>query len=74
MRGAGTVVTGTLAAGRVAIGDELELGFSRERVRVRNVQSLDVDTAEVDAVARVALNIRHATGHNLGPVDRGGCC
>ncbi len=69
--GAGTVVTGTLGGGRVAVGDELELGFGRERVRVRNVQSLDADTDEVTAVSRVALNIRSATGANLGPVERG---
>jgi selenocysteine-specific elongation factor len=69
--GAGTVVTGTLGGGTLAVGDELELGTRRERVRVRNLQSLEHDVERVSAVARVAVNIRSATGGNLGPVERG---
>src|SRR4051794_6920080 len=69
--GAGTVVTGTLGGGRLAVGDELELGLGRERVRVRNLQSLGQDVSEVTAVARVAVNVRSATGGNLGSVERG---
>src|SRR5262245_13797690 len=38
-RGAGTVVTGTLAGGWVAVGDRLELGPRRVPVRVRGIQS-----------------------------------
>jgi selenocysteine-specific elongation factor len=69
--GAGTVVTGTLGGGRLAVGDELELGPGRERVRIRNLQSLGHDVPAVDAVARVAVNVRSATGGNLGVVERG---
>jgi selenocysteine-specific elongation factor len=69
--GAGTVVTGTLGGGTLAVGDELELGVGRERVRVRNLQSLEQDLDRVSAVARVAVNIRSATGGNLGSVERG---
>jgi selenocysteine-specific elongation factor len=69
--GAGTVVTGTLGAGSLEVGDELELGVGRERVRVRNLQSLEQDLDRVSAVARVAVNIRSATGGNLGSVERG---
>lgn len=54
--GAGTVVTGTLSAGRIAVGDELQLG--ERRVHVRGVQSMDHDVDRVDALARVALNLR----------------
>lgn len=56
VRGAGTVVTGTLGAGTIRVGDELE--HAGRRVTVRGVQSLGRDHTEVGAVARVALNLR----------------
>jgi selenocysteine-specific elongation factor len=56
IRGAGTVVTGTLAAGTVAGGDRLMLG-DREVV-VRRVQSLGAPVERASATARVALNLR----------------
>ncbi|WP_030440382.1 selenocysteine-specific translation elongation factor [Actinoplanes subtropicus] len=56
IRGAGTVVTGTLGAGRLRPGDELALGH--DTVRVRGLQSLGEQTHQVDAVARVAVNLR----------------
>jgi selenocysteine-specific elongation factor len=56
IRGAGTVVTGTLAAGTVTGGDRLELG-DREAV-VRGVQSLGEPVDRAAATARVALNLR----------------
>ena len=56
IRGAGTVVTGTLASGSVAVGDTLEVGG--RRVGVRGVHSLDLPRASMSAVARVALNLR----------------
>lgn len=68
IRGAGTVVTGTLGAGRVAVGDELELSGSGGRVTVRGVQALGRDRGEVPAVARVALNLR---GVDRSGVHRG---
>ncbi|MCR3722923.1 MULTISPECIES: SelB domain-containing protein [Prauserella salsuginis group] len=58
IRGAGTVVTGTLGAGRIAVGDELELSGSGRRVTVRGLQALGSDRDAVDAVARVAVNLR----------------
>jgi selenocysteine-specific elongation factor len=58
VRGAGTVVTGTLAAGTVTVGDELE--HAGRRVTVRGVQSLGRNSSAVSAVARVALNLRGA--------------
>ncbi|GIH71051.1 selenocysteine-specific translation elongation factor [Sphaerimonospora thailandensis] len=56
VRGSGTVVTGTLPAGRVSTGDELEL--DGERVRVRGMESLKEPVTSVAGVARVAVNLR----------------
>ncbi|NMH99596.1 selenocysteine-specific translation elongation factor [Pseudonocardia acidicola] len=61
IRGAGTVVTGTLAAGRIRTDDELELASadgSDRRVTVRALQSLGQPADEVRGVARVAVNLR----------------
>lgn len=58
IRGSGTVVTGTLAAGTLQVGDELELAPGARRVVVRGLQSLGATTASVSAVARVAINLR----------------
>ncbi|OLE22915.1 MAG: selenocysteine-specific translation elongation factor [Actinobacteria bacterium 13_1_20CM_3_71_11] len=58
IRGAGTVVTGTLGAGTVRAGDELELAGTGRRLRVRSVQALGAPTEQVTAVARVGLNLR----------------
>lgn len=55
VRGAGTVVTGTLPAGTVRRGDSLALGDTV--LRVREVQALGRDRDEVSGVARVALNL-----------------
>ncbi|NPD04553.1 selenocysteine-specific translation elongation factor [Nocardioides sp. zg-1308] len=59
VRGSGTVVTGTLPAGTVRPGDSLALG--EEVLRVRGVQALGRDRAEVSGVARVALNVSGRT-------------
>jgi selenocysteine-specific elongation factor len=56
VRGAGTVVTGTLPAGSLRVGDELLLGD--RPVRVRGLQSLGEPHDTVAAVARVAVNLR----------------
>ena len=56
VRGSGTVVTGTLAAGTVRRGDAFELGDST--VTVRGLQRLGHATDVVCAPARVALNLR----------------
>ncbi|WP_185995061.1 selenocysteine-specific translation elongation factor [Nocardioides campestrisoli] len=66
VKGAGTVVTGTLPAGRVARGDELAV--DGRLVRVRGVQSLGRPVDAASGVARVALNL---TGPDLAGVDRG---
>ena len=56
VRGSGTVVTGTLGAGTLRVGDALQLGD--ETVRIRALQSLGTAYDEVAAVARVAVNLR----------------
>jgi selenocysteine-specific elongation factor len=56
IRGAGTVVTGTLGAGTVRVGDELEL--RGRRVHVRGLQSLGDPVERASGVARIAVNLR----------------
>ena len=67
VRGAGTVVTGTLAAGTIRVGDELE--HAGRRVTVRGLQSLGRDQTEVGAVARVAVNLRGIDRQQIGRGD-----
>ena len=58
IRGAGTVVTGTLPAGTVRNGQELLLAPAGRPVRVRGLETLGEPAAAVTGVARVALNLR----------------
>jgi selenocysteine-specific elongation factor len=58
IKGSGTIVTGTLQAGRVSVGDTLELVPAGQRVRVRALESLKRRSEQVAGVARVALNLR----------------
>jgi selenocysteine-specific elongation factor len=66
--GSGTVVTGTLPAGRVSRGDELLLTPSLRPVRIRGLQSLGTNAAALTGVARAALNLR---GIDRSDVTRG---
>ena len=61
--GAGVVVTGTALAGRVAVGDELLLGPSGRRVRVRGLHAQNREAPQAHAGQRVALNL---AGERLG--------
>ncbi|MER7480933.1 selenocysteine-specific translation elongation factor [Streptomyces sp. NPDC126510] len=56
--GAGTVVTGTLTAGTLRVGDRLVLASSGTAARVRGLQTLGQDAGTVRAVARAAVNLR----------------
>ena len=67
VRGSGTVVTGTLGAGTLRVGDELEL--RGRRLRVRGLQSLGTPYDEVHAVARVAVNLRGIERDEVGRGD-----
>ncbi len=69
VRGRGTVVTGTLGAGTIRVGDRLVPASGGEPLRVRGLQALKEDRAEVAAVARVALNVHGAAASSLGRGD-----
>ena len=60
IRGAGTVVTGTLGAGELRVDDELELlgPAGARRVTVRGLHCLGTAVPAATGVARVALNLR----------------
>lgn len=64
VRGHGTVVTGTLGAGTLRVGDRLVTGDGGAVLRVRGLQSLQEERTEVSGVARVAVNVH-------GPGDGG---
>lgn len=68
VRGAGTVVTGTLSAGALCTGQELVVLPSGRRVTVRGLQSLGEEHTQVEADARVAVNLR---GMPVDAVHRG---
>ncbi|URN04268.1 SelB C-terminal domain-containing protein [Actinomadura madurae] len=55
-----TVVTGTLTAGTVAVGDELLLMPAGERVRVRTIGCAGEPRTSVGGVSRVVLTLRDA--------------
>jgi len=75
VKGFGTVVTGTLVAGRVAEGDELAVLPEGRRVRVRGVQVHGRSVAAADAPRRAAVNLGAidvhalARGATLAPPD-----
>ncbi|MDT7666393.1 MAG: selenocysteine-specific elongation factor [Pseudonocardiales bacterium] len=58
IRGAGTVVTGTLPAGRLTVDDELVLQPSGRQVTVRGLHCLGEPVPTAAGVARVAVNLR----------------
>lgn len=68
IRGAGTVVTGTLWSGSIGRGDELPLRPSGRRVRVRGVEVHDLPVERAGAGQRVAVNL---TGVGVEDVSRG---
>ncbi|GDY31864.1 selenocysteine-specific translation elongation factor [Gandjariella thermophila] len=67
--GAGTVVTGTLAAGTLRTGDELVLAASGRRVRVRGLQALGESREVLTPVARAAVNLRGVDRDAVGRGD-----
>ena len=66
--GAGTVVTGTLAGGAVARGDELAMWPRGTAVRVRSIQSHEEEVDSVGPGNRTALNL---AGVDRLDVERG---
>ncbi len=63
VRGAGTVVTGTLSAGTLRRGDSLQL--DGETVSIRGLQRLGEAAEVVTAPARVAVNLRAVARENI---------
>ena len=68
IRGFGTVVTGTLIAGEIAVGDELQVMPGGLRARVRNLQVHGQDAGRAFAGQRTAINLQ---GINVDQVGRG---
>ncbi len=67
-RGAGTVVTGTLAGGRLEVDDEVVLEPGLHRARVRGLESRHEKLAVAEPGSRVALNLAGVEHHD---VERG---
>jgi selenocysteine-specific elongation factor len=57
VKGFGTVVTGTLISGQVAVGDEVELLPEGKRLRVRGLQSGGKSVQHAEAGQRTAVNL-----------------
>jgi selenocysteine-specific elongation factor len=56
-RGAGTVVTGTLSGGPVAVDEEVEVGPERRRARIRGIETAHRRVEKIGPGTRVALNL-----------------
>ncbi|CAM02825.1 selenocysteine-specific translation elongation factor [Saccharopolyspora erythraea NRRL 2338] len=69
IRGAGTVVTATLAAGTLRTGMRLRLGSSGRGVAIRGMQALGSPVQEARAVSRVAVNLRGVEADDIGRGD-----
>lgn len=68
MKGFGTVVTGTLVAGRIAVDDELVVEPGSRAVKIRGVQVHGKPAREAIAGQRAAINLG---GVEVGNVSRG---
>jgi selenocysteine-specific elongation factor len=68
IRGAGTVVTGTLTGGPLAVGDEVVIHPSGSRARVRSLQTHRRAVPVARPVSRVAANL---AGTSREQVERG---
>ncbi|MDY3129900.1 MAG: selenocysteine-specific translation elongation factor [Berryella intestinalis] len=69
VKGAGTVVTGTLWSGSVKVGDELQVLPSKAISRVRSIQHHDQAASEASPGERTALNLSSFTVDNVRPGD-----
>ena len=68
LRGFGTVVTGTLVSGALAVGEEIEVLPSGRRARVRGLQVHGAPAERVEAGHRTAANL---SGLDVADVARG---
>jgi selenocysteine-specific elongation factor len=69
IRGAGTVATGTLTGGPLAVGDEVEIHPSGVRARIRGLQTHERDVEIARPVSRVAANLVGADRERIGRGD-----
>ena len=65
MKGFGTVITGTLIAGKIGKEEEVEIFPSRRRVRIRGAQVHGSTTETASAGQRTALNLAGASVEDL---------
>ena len=68
IRGFGTVVTGTLVSGKVAVGEEVEISPIGLRARVRGVQVHNRTVEAAEAGQRTAINLQ---GIEKEAIERG---
>lgn len=68
MKGFGTVITGTLVAGRIQVDDEMVLLPSWRGVKIRGIQVHGLGATEATAGQRTAINLG---GIEVGEVPRG---
>ncbi len=68
VKGFGTVVTGTLSAGKITTGDELEILPDGRRVRIRGLQMHGKQTVSAVRGSRVAVNLANVS---LDGLERG---
>ena len=68
IRGFGTVVTGTLLAGAVSVGEDVEIQPIGKTARVRGIEVHGEKVERAEAGQRTAINLH---GVNLDEVDRG---
>src|SRR5699024_2864247 len=68
VKGAGTVVTGTLASGTLRVNDQLQLLGHDSPVSIRNLQSHGSSSEDLVPVTRAAVNLR---GVAVDEVSRG---
>jgi selenocysteine-specific elongation factor len=75
VKGFGAVVTGTLIAGEIKVGDEMELLPAAKKVRVRGVQTHGKTVETVHAGQRTAINLggiensEIERGYTLAPIE-----
>lgn len=69
IRGAGTVVTGTLTGGTLSVGDEVQLHPSGTRARVRSLQTHRRPVEVARPVSRVAANLAGVPKETAGRGD-----
>jgi len=65
IQGIGTVVTGSLLAGCIRIGDEIEIFPQRIKSRIRSIQVHDENRDKSEAGQRTALNLADVKTHEV---------